>query len=286
MKIKRLGLIFKRESPEAEKFAIELIKFLIEKNFTILLPNDLACVLGREDLGVRSIETGNIDALVVIGGDGTLLKTFHAVKKETPIIPVNSDTLGFFYDINRHNYRKAFILITEGKYEIKTWRTGLLEVEGENSKLSFLNEAVIYSRKRAKMMIFELKKGKEIFAKGRCDGVIIATTLGSTAYSLSQGGPIVDWELEALVFTPISPFSSIVKPIVFNSNTWLTLKLFTDSTLVIDGYLSADIEKGKCIKISLRGKPFSLVKVHGIGTDFFEKIRRRLADEIFYSKFF
>ena len=286
MRIKRLGLIFKRESPEAEKFAIELIKFLIEKNFTILLPSDLARVLGREDLGVRSIETGNIDALVVIGGDGTLLKTFHAVKGGIPIIPVNSDTLGFFYDINRHNYRKAFTLITEGKYEIKTWRTGLLEVEGENSKLSFLNEAVIYSRKRAKMMIFELKKGKEIFAKGRCDGVIIATTLGSTAYSLSQGGPIVDWELEALVFTPISPFSPIVKPIVFNSNTWLNLKLFTDSTLVIDGYLSADIEKGKCIKISLRGKPFNLVKVYGIGTDFFEKIRRRLADEIFYSKFF
>ncbi len=285
MKIKRLGLIFKRESPEVKKFATELIEFLLRKNFTVLLTKDLARILEREDLGVESIETENIDALVVIGGDGTLLKTFHTVKGGIPIIPVNSDTLGFFYDINRHNYRKAFTLITEGKYEIKTWRTGLLEVEGENGKLSFLNEAVVYSRKRAKMMIFELKRENEIFAKGRCDGVIIATTLGSTAYSLSQGGPIVDWELEALVFTPISPFSSIVKPIVFNSNAWLNLKLFTDSTLVIDGYLSIDIEKEKCIKTSLRGKPFSLVKVHGIRINFFEKIRRRLADEIFYSKF-
>ncbi|RLE66665.1 MAG: hypothetical protein DRJ38_01125 [Thermoprotei archaeon] len=285
MKIKKLGLIFKTENIDAKNFAVELLEFLTKMKYTVLLPRELASILGRDEIGVESIEAEDLDALVVIGGDGTLLKTFHMIKRELPIIPVNSDTLGFFYDINRDNYRKAFDLIARGRYEIKTWRTGLIKFGNENH-LNFLNEAVLYCKKRGKMLIFELRKGDIIVIKGRCDGIIMATTLGSTAYSLSQGGPIVDWELEALIFTPISPFSPIVKPIVFSSSTKLDLELYTESTLVIDGEYLTNIEKKAIFEVSLEGKPFRLVKVREIEADFFDKIRRRLFDEVFYSKFF
>ncbi len=284
MKIKKLGLMFKAEDVEVRSFILELLDFLEKREFIVCLPQNLAHILGRDRIGVKSIEAEDLDALVVVGGDGTLLKVFHAIKRELPMILVNSGTLGFFYNINRSNYRKAFDLIARGEYEVKTWRTGLAELEsGKN--LNFLNEIVAYNRERGKMMIFELSRDGVVFMKGRCDGVIAATTLGSTAYSLSQGGPIVDWELETLIFTPISPFSPIIKPVVFSPESILELKIFTDSVLVIDGYISTYLKKRGRVKISLRGRRFSLVRVHSFEPGFFYKIRQRLTDEIFYSKF-
>ena len=283
--MKVLGVVFKGYNSGIIKFVTEIIDFLQNTGFEVYLEKNQADKVGKHELSIKSFDSKDLDALVVIGGDGTILKVFHEIARDIPLIPVNSNSLGFFYDLNRDNYQKAFKLIMEGNYYIKTFKTGSLTVD--SIKISdFLNEIAIYNVKKGKMFIFKLFRNGELITGGRCDGAIIATMLGSTAYSLAQGGPIIDSELDALVYTPISPFTQFLKPIVFSSESSLEVQNFVDSLILVDGILQYEVKKDSKMMITLSGKNISFVKIKAFERNFFAKIKRRLFDEPFTSKFF
>ncbi|OYT26062.1 MAG: hypothetical protein B6U95_08020 [Thermofilum sp. ex4484_82] len=261
--MKVLGVVFKGYNSGIIKFVTEIIDFLQNTGFEVYLEKKQADKVGKQELSIKSFNSKDLDALVVIGGDGTILKVFHEIARDIPLIPVNSNSLGFFYDLNRDNYQKAFKLIMEGNYYIKTFKTGSLTVD--SIKISdFLNEIAIYNVKKGKMFIFKLFRNGELITGGRCDGAIIATMLGSTAY----------------------PFTQFLKPIVFSSESSLEVQNFVDSLILVDGILQYEVKKDSKMMITLSGKNISFVKIKAFERNFFAKIKRRLFDEPFTSKFF
>ena len=187
----------------------------------------------------------DVDAVVALGGDGTMMRLAkRAARLDKPLLGVNCGHLGFMAGIESDELSLLHRLVS-GDYEIEERR--LLEVTAvtEEGTRSFdaLNEAAISRGVTTHMAEFIVRKQDELCATYRADGVIVASPTGSTAYSLSAGGPIVDPQVDCLILTPICPHSLSARPFVLSGDAQLTLsvnpKFATDTV-----FLSVDGEEG------------------------------------------
>lgn len=186
-----------------------------------------------------------VDAVVALGGDGTMMRLAkRAARLDKPLLGVNCGHLGFLASIESNELSLLSRLVS-GEYEIEPRRLlKVTAVTGEGSRtFAALNEAAISRGVTTHMAEFTVLKEGETWITYRADGVIVASPTGSTAYSLSAGGPIVDPQVDALILTPICPHSLTARPFVLSGDAELTIVMHPKS----EGdtvFLSVDGEEG------------------------------------------
>ncbi len=214
-------------------------------------------------------QINNHEMIIVFGGDGTILNTFHQIKNlsKTFILPINFGHLGYITSIPRERSLpiiKKLINLKENirKKKIKTDDRCLLEVKNQNKTYLALNELIITGHKQGKPVKFEVSINGKNLIQFKGDGIIIATATGSTAYNLSAGGPILAPNIEAFILTPVSPHSLNLKPIVLAKSDEVTITFEknyeNEKSIIIDGEKAT--EKSDYLTCCLSSAKLSFIK--------------------------
>jgi|TARA_B100001758_G_scaffold52032_1_gene42516 NAD+ kinase len=226
-----------------------------------------------------------VDLIIVFGGDGTLLNSAREyLEHEIPILGVNMGNVGFLTDIKVSNFDMAIKDILEGNYKIE--ERNLVSAEFNGSQIYGLNEVVVHSGAYAQLMRYRLNVNNRVVYEQRSDGLIIATPTGSTAYSLSAGGPIIHPSLDVWTILPMLPQSLSSRPFIISSDESVVVELFEgpndNAKICVDGQDDIDVPYGVKIAISKMKKTLKLV--HPKDNDFFEACREKLGWSLNISK--
>jgi NAD+ kinase len=209
MRTKTIGLIAHVEKPGVAKLARDVIREFEERSLKVIVEKETAKIAKHRTSGSIAQIAQRSDLIVVLGGDGTILNVVAmAVKNLKPIFGINVGSLGFLTCVNSSAYREAVDAIVSGR--ISYSKRALLSVELRTNKrvlstVHALNDAVISRGDLSRLIRLNAKVNGETLTEFNADGLIIATPTGSTAYSLSAGGPILSPESGVFVITPICP---------------------------------------------------------------------------------
>ena len=284
---KKIGIFVKENSSKSvDKNALDsMLSLFINKNIKLYIDestnykNDKAEYLSHKEF------SENIDLLVVFGGDGTLLNSARQyLDYEIPILGINMGNVGFLTDIKVENFHISMQEILDGNYQIE--ERNLVSANFNDNHLYGLNEVVVHSGAYAQLMRYRLNVNDKVVYEQRSDGLIIATPTGSTAYSLSAGGPIIHPSLDVWTIIPMLPQSISSRPIVISSNEKVEMELFEgpckNAKICVDGQNDIDVPYGVNISISKTKKTLKLV--HPKDNDFFEACREKLGWSLNISK--
>src|SRR3989475_820677 len=228
--------------------------------------------------GGKPLERMEIDLLVTIGGDGTVLKAAKEMPKpKTPILAVNMGRRGYLTEVEPSEFETAFTKWEKGDFELEEqWKLAVLHKKRLVGEA--LNEALLLPTIPAKMLNLNLTlRGKQVF-QARADGIIVSTPTGSTAHSFSAGGPVLETSMDSLSLTLIAPLQP-VKSIVVPVKAGVQLRVAEpgpSANLVIDGRLEREIGIGQ--SLSFRKSPNSTFFVR-FGDSFLQRSLRRLSSE-------
>ena len=227
----------------------------------------------------------NVDLIIVFGGDGTLLNSARQyLEYEIPILGVNMGNVGFLTDLKIDNFDATVKDILMGNFKIE--ERNLVSARFNEEHLYGLNEVVIHSGAYAQLMRYRLNVNEKVVYEQRSDGLIIATPTGSTAYSLSAGGPIIHPSLDVWTILPMLPQSLSSRPFIISSDENVEVELFDgpseSAKICVDGQDDIDIPYG--IKISISKMEKTLKLVHPVDNDFFEACREKLGWSLNISK--
>ncbi|MBT3209411.1 MAG: NAD kinase [Bacteroidetes bacterium] len=221
----------------------------------------------------------DVDFMFSIGGDGTFLETIHYVKKNNiPVVGINSGRLGFLADISSEEISNAIDMILSKQYSIE--ERVLLELHTENNLFGrynyALNELTVHRKDTASMITINAYFNNEYLNTYWADGLIISTPTGSTAYSLSVGGPIVIPNSQNFIITPISPHNLTVRPIVVPDDNEITLKVESrvKNYLVTLDFRSRIIEPS--VELTIRKANFTVKVLKLNNQNYFKTLRNKL----------
>ena len=277
-KISRVGFVIKPHAPGVEAVLRELVDYLGERGVASVLEDAAARKLGRARGVAREALPEKVDLVVVLGGDGTMLSVAHkAARAGVPVMGVNLGRLGFLTEIPVSEARPALDLVLAGEAESVISPRRLIEARCRRKVHLCLNDVVINKGALSRMIQIAVRiDGKEI-AVLKADGVIVATPTGSTAYSLSAGGPIVQPWVPAVVLSPICPHTLTFRPMVISADSTIGLKLITDGEevyLTLDGQRGAHL--GKNDEVEVRASPLELKLVTSPKRNYFDLVKEKL----------
>ncbi|MBO5233167.1 MAG: NAD kinase [Prevotella sp.] len=240
----------------------KIIAFLQQRKAEILMDKPFYEFITqgqRLDISVTRVFEGDdfeADFAVSMGGDGTLLETAARVgAKGIPIIGVNIGRLGFLAAVNPSEIENAFGAVYGGDYIVKEHTVIKLETEGGGEVMTSpyaLNDIALLKRDNASMISIRTSINDEYLMTYQADGIIVTTPTGSTAYSLSNGGPVIAPGTETLCLTAVAPHSLTVRPIVLPDNCMITMKVESRShnfLAAVDGR-SVSLDDGTVVRIS------------------------------------
>lgn len=252
----------------------QIVSMITESGAKALMDNDFK-QSGIEAEYVDNSELGNADMLVVLGGDGTILgaaREFCPYK--IPVLGINHGRLGFLAEIEKSD-EESFRKVLRGEYTVE--KHTMLDINIGEKSFCALNDAVIHRGGFSRMLKFVLYIEDIAVNEIMSDGLIVSTPTGSTAYSFSAGGPIVDPSLDVLLVTPICPHDLNSRSIILPSHKTVRIVIeeaeSNESMLTIDGQTGHMLSNGDEIKINGGGK-VGLVRAEG--SVFYEKLRRKL----------
>lgn len=229
--------------------------------------------------GERLADPSEIDALLTLGGDGTMLRGARLVAgRQIPVLGVNLGRLGFLTACAREEMELALQRLAAGDYLVQTRMT--LEAwtsRHAEQKWRALNDVVLHKGGFARVFTLRASVNGELMSTYAADGLIISSPTGSTGYSLSAGGPIVVPTVESLILTPISPHTLAIRPVVLPPNAEVSVQVEDgpDELLVtIDGQVGATFSPGDTLTVRRAERPVLLVTFRD-GT-FFSRMRRKL----------
>lgn len=263
-----------KNSPE-----LELILNTIQKNSPRIGNEikDLKLVANFEELGVAT-ENFQTDMIITLGGDGTILRTQnHLNESEIPIFGINVGTVGFLTEVEVENTFNILDSILKGDY-FKEKRTQLL-VSHEDQVFTALNEVVIMTEKPAKMLNFEIRVDGEVVEEFRADGLILSTPSGSTAYSMSAGGPIVDPKVEGFIIIPICPYKLCLRAFIVSDKSEIKVKLLKKgkkAVFVMDGQINKEINYLE--EINFRKSENNVYFIRTNKKEFYQKVKEKLTE--------
>lgn len=257
--IKKVLIIINTSKDESKSLAKDIAEFLEDKGYVIAFFDfDGFC---------PNITIKDYSFVVTLGGDGTVLYAArNCVQNEIPVFPVNLGQFGFMAPIQQNEWKKALEEFLNGNSPSQERCLISVKVERENKILTeaiALNDLVISAKDTTRTLALIVKYNDVHLCKLKADGVIISTPTGSTAYSASSGGPIVDPLLDAIVMTPLNSFSLSSRPIVLNPDG--VIKIYVqpgrtkDSCLVIDGQEPVSLVAEDCIEIRKLQKKIKLI---------------------------
>jgi NAD+ kinase len=268
----RLGLVMHRYRSDVRDLAFQTIDWCERHGVRPVMPDEDAELVGRPDLGVPEDDFGpGLEACVSLGGDGTMLRTCHLVSgHDVPVLGVNGGTLGYLTEFDAAHLVEA----------LEAWRSGSLSVEqrmmlevssttvtidnpgdvdaatlvsanhGEETFLGYaLNEAVVARAESGRSVEVLAWIGGQPFGDYLADGLIVATPTGSTAYSLSAGGPIVEPDFQALLLTPVAAHMVFNRSMVVAPTTEIRLTVlgYRPGVLSLDGRTIVELLPGQSV---------------------------------------
>lgn len=221
----------------------------------------------------------DVDFVISIGGDGTFLRAASMVgSKGTPIIGVNTGRLGFLADIHPDEIDPAIAEIADGHYAVEPHAVIMVEADGEIIEGSpfALNDIAVLKRDNAAMISVRTCINGEYLVTYQADGLIVSTPTGSTAYGLSNGGPIIVPDADILCLTPVAPHSLNVRPIVINDDSEITLEVESRShnfLVAIDGRSEKLLES---TRLTIRKAPYTINIVKRDSRSYFSTLREKM----------
>lgn len=269
---KKIGIITKSTIVDHEECLLALIKFLKKKGKEVLLDSNAELLINKSAGLSKAQILNKADLVIVLGGDGTLLKVSRQINRRiVPILGVNFGTKGFLTELIRSKMEEGLSKIFADSFEID--KRSLLRVtvyrKGKKIKTSLsLNDAVINQGSIARLINLKVEVDQRKMITFDADGLILATPTGSTGHSLSAGGPIIHPRIGGMLLTPICPASLSIRPILIPTSRQITIVLQTrrrdektNIGLTIDGQECIDLEYGDEIKVRKSKRSLYLVRL-------------------------
>ena len=273
-KISVAGIILKPSSPEL-KASFEIIEELFQKaNIKTILEYSSAKMINKKGITLDKL-CEEVDFLVSVGGDGTLLSVVReSYRFSIPILGINLGTLGFLTDINMDQLEQFLLDLNSNNYRIDN----RMMVEGSLNLNSFVafNDIVISRKSISSMVSIEARIDGKLFNSYYGDGVIISTPTGSTAYNLSVGGPLVYPLTEAFIITPVAPHSLTQRPLVMPADFEIEFDIVDNkgAVIIVDGQDIYEIEDNQRLKIRIAKQNARLI--HRINRNYFDVLNEKL----------
>lgn len=257
---KRLGIVVHHHRTAAIGYAKRAQAWADKNDVAVSMPESDARLLSSPDLGVPEPELGaDIDAGLSIGGDGTMLRTVDMVAPHgVPVLGINAGTLGYLAEIDPADLETSLDAWLAGKLDVQ--ERMMLEVLKNDVHLGVaLNELVVERAESGRTVAIKTSISGQAFTTFYADGLIVGTPTGSTAYSLSAGGPIVEPDFEAILVTPVAPHMVFDRSLVLAPSTEVELQVegYRAAAVTLDGRQIARLEPGEkvvCRTSSTRAK--------------------------------
>jgi NAD+ kinase len=281
MSPKKIGLIAHTGKPGVAELVNSLAEDFEKAGVSVLVETDTAEVAGRVDSKTIAELGGEADLLVVLGGDGTILHVVGQLGELIkPIFGINVGSLGFLTCLNSSGYQQAVECIVSGQIAFSE-RT-LLEAVVKNGRdhratMIGLNDAVFSRGEVSRLIRLKTRVNGEDLTEFNADGLIIATPTGSTAYSLSAGGPILEPQSGVFVITPICPHVLTNRSLIVAENSVIEVEIVEKEHpvyLTVDGRDPVRIESGSTVRLAKAAKTLPLVVLPDIS--FFSVLRHKL----------
>ena len=233
-----------------------------------------------DDFAAKLPDT-HIDLVVVLGGDGSMLRSAHCMGHEqVPVLGINLGKLGFLADIQPEELAEVLPCVARGEYRVVPHLMFECHVEREGQEplhVLGLNEVAVLAGASFAIMEVQLYVDAELVTTYSCDGLIVSTPVGSTAHSLSAGGPILRKDLQAFVILPISPHTLTNRPVVDSAERVYELAVPNSNegtALVVDGKVVCPLSGAERIRVTRSEAQFQLIEVHGRG--YYRTLREKL----------
>lgn len=280
----KIGLVINTKKPQALEVAGQLLHWFEERHIQIIIPASKATLLGRPELGTQDNQLADqVDCLLILGGDGTLLNTARSVAENgVPLLGVNLGQLGFLTEIELSNLYTSLEQLLAGEYHIEERMMLEAEVVRDGlviDRFQALNDIVLTKGAFSRMINLETYVGNQYVATYPADGLIISSPTGSTAYSLSAGGPIVSPEVEVMIVTPICPHTLYARPVVISPQEKVRVTLrsqHAEVMLTVDGQHGFKVEANDEIVVHKSSLTTKLVRLKG--RSFYEILREKLRE--------
>jgi NAD+ kinase len=271
---KSVGLVARYDKKQAFKLAKELAEYLRNKGLEVYIEDTLA---GKLKVPAKTVPLKNMktDFIITIGGDGTILRACLAVPEpEPPILAINMGVRGFLTEVEPKAAHSAVDRTLKGEFKIEKCTKLAVSTNGE-AMPDALNDVVISAGEPSKILYTQICKDDEPILKCQADGLIVSTQTGSTGYSLSAGGPVLDPEVEAFVLTPICSLT-VFRSIVFSADSKVTIEAIRpkEVLVLIDGnYRQVVTSKNPTLTITRSKNVASFIRLKD---DFYNRLRSRL----------
>ena len=273
----RIGVVANLEKQGVSSLLHTVIPAIVKQGLDVFVDPEIKSKVGD----ITGIEFGipdNMDMIAALGGDGTILKVARQfVEQEIPILGIKGGSLGFLTEgFDEASLRR----ITNGDVRIQErMRIVAMIMEGkkEVQRFSALNDVVVHGAGFSRMATLRTELDATLIREYRADGVILATPTGSTAYSLSAGGPLLAPTIEAIVLTPLCPHTLSVRPIVLDAGQRVAIRVVssdTDARVTVDGQEGYSLEEGQHVVVRKSDKVTKLIVPEDY--DFFNLLREKL----------
>jgi NAD+ kinase len=281
MNVQSVGICVKPGEPDLADLVRELEKWLCDRGLAVL-PDPEAARWTRADARLRGDLARQVDLIVVLGGDGTLLAVARAVgARDVPILGVNLGTLGFLAETGREELFPSLLAVLDNRFRIEERMRFDVSVVRDDEDLGAyiaLNDAVVSNTALSRMVDLRTRVDGAEVGTYHADGLIVATPTGSTAYSLSAGGPLLLPSFEAMLLTPISPHALTQRPLVLPGSSVVELEVQAsrggEVHLTVDGQVGRALEEGDVVTVRRSEQPARLLVPPGRNR--FEVMRKKL----------
>jgi len=285
--IKRIGVVVKPHQPDALETLCGLTEWLSAREIKLVGGQtiDRERIEHKTGCAVDTVADQNLarnaDLILVLGGDGTMIATARTIGDvEVPVIGVNYGGLGYLAEFRIEEMFAALELILAGNYAVEPRLMLDVELRRGDEVITHnrvLNDVVVNKSALARIIEIETYLNNQFVNSFRADGLIVSTPTGSTAYNLSAGGPIVYPSMNAIVVTPICPFTLSNRPIVVPDDSVIEVRLMTkneDVALTLDGQVGFPLQVGDRLAIRKSETTFNLVRP--TNRNYFDVLRDKL----------
>jgi len=282
MAIKRIGIISKPKKSEVREVVPPLIQWLRGREVEVFIDKETAAILESNERSLTRNELpGQVDLLVVLGGDGTLLAAARALnRRAVPILAVNLGGMGFLTVITREELLPALESVLAGHYQTER----RVQIEGELvradeviSSFLALNDVVLNKGAIARILDFDVWADGNFISTYKSDGLIVSTPTGSTAYSLAAGGPIVTPAVAAFIITPICAHTLTHRPLVLPDTIMVEVVVKSQrevAYLTVDGQVGIATHSDDTVRMRKSASYVELIRP--LTKTYFEILRQKL----------
>lgn len=280
--IKKVGIYAKKNHPDAAQIASDIRARLEAEQITVLMEDSLAEQIGQVRGYAEDEIPGQVDLVIVLGGDGTLISVARQIGDlPIPILGVNLGSLGFLTEITRRELPAMLDLVVEGRFEVsdRMMLDAVIYRDGQVlGKHTVLNDVVINKGALARIIDMQTSVDGTHLTTFKADGLIIATPTGSTGYNLAAGGPIIYPGINSLVITPICPHMLTNRPIIVSDDACIQIQVKFDDDVV---FFTADGQVGRKLQpddlVEVRKSSSRTLLMVSPSKDYFEILRTKLS---------